>query len=249
MEQPVSPCADLADTRVELALGLLSGTDQGDRRLPPGLVPDVPGGGRRPARGWSTSSRCSHPRSNRPRASRPVCWRRWSTAGWSRRGRRVPDAFRAGRMIGGRAAAVVAVGLVALGLVLGFAADRTGDHEPAEQGLIPPVKTALAVSPSGRTTCRVMVTGTNPATVLVSLDGSPGASGAYAVAVQQVDGPTIELGTLQLADGHGVLARSVPVRRGHADDDADVRGGRQGALRGAPHRPGRDVPSPVAIGR
>ena len=47
--------------------------------------------------------------------------------------------------------------------------------------------------------------------MLVSLDGSPGASGAYAVAMQQVDGPTIELGTLQLADGHGVLARSVPV--------------------------------------
>ncbi len=106
---------------------------------------------------------------------------------------------------------MVAVGLVALGLVLGFAADRTGDHEPAERGMNPPVKTALAVSPSGRTTCRVMVTGTNPATVLVSLDGSPGASGAYPVAVQQVDGPTIELGTLQLADGHGVLARSVPV--------------------------------------
>jgi hypothetical protein len=128
-----------------------------------------------------------------------------------RRGRRLPDGFRGGRLIGGRAAAVVAVGLVALGLVLGFAADRTGGHQPVEQGQVSPVKTALAVSPSGRTTCRVVVTGSKPATVLVSLDAPAEASGAYAVAMQQVGGPTIELGTLQLAGGHGVLARSVPV--------------------------------------
>ncbi len=204
-----SACADLADTRVELALGLLSGTDR--------------------AAAVSHLAACRTCREEvddlsrvvdqltllAPPAEPPPGFETRVLAavadGRVGRGRRLPSPFRAGRLIGGRAAAVAAVGLLAMGLILGFAADRTGDRQAAEPGQVPPVRTALAVSPSGRTTCRVMVTGTNPATVLVSLDGSPGAAGAYAVAVQQVGVPTIDLGTLQLADGHGILARSVPV--------------------------------------
>ena len=209
----MSGCADLADTRVELALGLLSGTDR--------------------AAAVSHLAACRTCREEvddlsrvvdqlsllAPQVEPPSGFETRVLAavadGRVRRGRRLPYAFRAGRLIGGRAAAVVAVGLVAMGLVLGFAADRTGDRPPVEEGyVVPRVRTALAVSPSGRTTCRVVITGTNPATVVVSLDGSPGASGAYAVAMQQVAGPTIELGTLQLTDGHGVLAQAVPVDAG-----------------------------------
>ncbi len=211
----MSTCADLADTRVELALGLLSGTDRAGAvshlascRTCREEVDDLS----RVVDQLSLLAPPTEPPSGFETRVLALVTDGRVERGRMGRGRRLPYAFRAGRLIGGRAAAVVAVGLVALGLVLGFAADRTGDHEAAEQGVrIPPVKTALAVSPSGRTTCRVVVTGSQPATVLVSLDAPPGASGAYAVAMQQLDGPTIELGTLQLADGHGVLARSVPV--------------------------------------
>jgi anti-sigma factor RsiW len=211
----MSGCADLADTRVELALGLLSGTDRAAAvshlatcRTCREEVDDLS----RVVDQLSLLAPQAEPPSGfETRVLAAVAGGR---VGRGRVGRRrpLPYAFRAGRLIGGRAAAVVAVGLVAMGLVLGFAADRTGDRPPTEEAnVVAPVRTALAVSPSGRTTCRVVITGSNPATVVVSLDGSPGASGAYAVAMQQVGGPTIDLGTLQLTDGHGVLARSVPV--------------------------------------
>lgn len=211
----MSGCADLADTRVELALGLLSGTDRASAvshlatcRTCREEVDDLS----RVVDQLSLLAPHAEPPSGfETRVLAAVADGRVGR-GRVGRGRRPPYAFRAGRPIGGRAAAVVAVGLIALGLILGFAADRTGDHPPADEAnVVPPVRTALAVSPTGRTTCRVVVTGTSPATVLVSLDASPGASGAYAVAMLQVGGPTIDLGTLQMTDGHGVLARSVPV--------------------------------------
>ena len=206
-------CADLADTRVELALGLLSGTDR--------------------AAAVSHLAGCQTCRDEvddiarvvdqlallAPQAEPPTGFETRVLAavagGRAGRGRR-HRSRRAGRLIGGRAAAAVAAALVGIGLTIGLGLTvglgvvRTDDH-PARQWAAPAIRTAVAVSPSGRTTCRVVVTGTRPAAVLVSLDAAPGASGGYNVAVQQAGGPTIDLGTLQLVDGHGVLARSVPV--------------------------------------
>ncbi len=201
-----SACAELADTRVELALGLLSGTDRA------AAVAHLAGCQTCREEVDDLARVVDQLALLAPQAEPPSGFetRVLAAVGGGRVGQRRRRLARpTGRFIAGRAAAMVAVALVGIGLVLALDVVR-GDHQPTETAT-PSVRTALAVSPSGRTTCRVVVTGTRPATVVVSLDAPPGASGAYDVAVQQAGGPTIDLGTLQLADGHGVLARSVPV--------------------------------------
>jgi anti-sigma factor RsiW len=226
-----SACAELADTRVELALGLLSGTDRAAAvshlagchrcseevddisRVVDQLALLAPQA--EPPAGFETrvlAAVAGGRVGRRARPGRPGGQGR-SGGGGGRSGGggaggpgpgRLP-----GRLVAGRVAAMVAVVLVGLGLVVGLAVLR-GD-QPRRPVASPLVKTALAVSPSGRATCRVVVTGANPAVVLVSLDAPPEANGGYDVAVQQAGGPTIDLGYLRLVDGHGVLARSVPV--------------------------------------
>jgi energy-converting hydrogenase Eha subunit A len=208
-----SACAELADTRVELALGLLSGTDRA------AAVAHLAGCQTCREEVDDIARVVDQLALLAPQAEPPPGFetRVLAAVAGGRVGRGGRKRSRPGaRLVAGRAAAMVAVALVAIGwvvaigLVVGLNVVRTDDR-PARQSATPSVRTALAVSPSGRTTCRVVVTGTRPATVVVSLDAPPGASGAYTVAVQQAGGPTIELGALQLADGHGVLARSVPV--------------------------------------
>ena len=202
-----SACADLADTRVELALGLLSGTDRA------AAVAHLAGCQTCREEVDDISRVADQLLLLAPHAEPPSGFetRVLSAVAEGRvgRGRRLPRR-RSGRLLVGRAAAAAAVAFVGIGLVVGLAVVRTDDR-PAGQSAATSVRTALSVSPSGRVTCRVVVTETTPATVLVTLDAPPGASGAYDVAVQQEGGPTIELGSLQLTDGHGVLARSVPV--------------------------------------
>ena len=82
------------------------------------------------------------------------------------------------------------------------------------------VRTALAVSASGRSTCRVVVHGGDPASLVVSLDGPPGSSWEYVVEAQPVKGAAIPVGRFALSDGRGLLATTVAV---DADDLKSVR--------------------------
>jgi hypothetical protein len=71
------------------------------------------------------------------------------------------------------------------------------------------LRTGLAVSASGRVSCRVVVSGTRPASVLVSLDGYPGAESAFTVEMQTLTGETVPLGPVHVTGGHGLLVQSL----------------------------------------
>jgi len=109
------------------------------------------------------------------------------------------------------AAAVVMLG-VGGGLVVQSVNDR--DEGPA------PVRTALAISASGRSTCRVVVHGGRPASLVVSLDGPAGSNREYVVEAQPAKGSAVPVGRFALADGHGLLATTVPM---DAEDLKSVR--------------------------
>ncbi len=74
------------------------------------------------------------------------------------------------------------------------------------------LRTALAISPSGRTTCRVVLAGGNPSSLLISLDGPPDLSSEYTAEVQPARGKAIPVGRFNLADGHGMLSTTVAAR-------------------------------------
>ena len=67
------------------------------------------------------------------------------------------------------------------------------------------MRTGLAVSASGRVSCRVVVSGTRPASVLVSLDGYPGADTDVTVEMETVTGEVVPLGPVHVTGGHGLL--------------------------------------------
>ncbi len=71
------------------------------------------------------------------------------------------------------------------------------------------LRTGLAVSASGRVSCRVVVTGTRPASVLVSMDGYPGADRDFTVEMLTVTGDTVPLGPVHVTGGHGLLMSTV----------------------------------------
>jgi hypothetical protein len=71
------------------------------------------------------------------------------------------------------------------------------------------MRTGLAVSTSGRVSCRVVVTGDRPASVLVSLDGYPGADAAVSVEMETSGGEAVPLGPLTVTGGHGLLVRTL----------------------------------------
>ncbi|MEA2685243.1 MAG: hypothetical protein QOE93_438 [Actinomycetota bacterium] len=101
------------------------------------------------------------------------------------------------------AAAALAGGLVATTLGTPPAVDEAGV-----------IRTGLAVSQSGRVSCRVVVTGDRPATVLVSLDGYPGADADVRVEMETVGGAPVALAPLHVAAGHGLLVQNVDVEAG-----------------------------------
>ncbi len=76
-------------------------------------------------------------------------------------------------------------------------------------GEVTPLRTGLAVSASGRTSCRVVVTGTRPASLLVSLDGYPGADTDVSVVMETATAETIPLGPLHITGGHGLLVTTL----------------------------------------
>ena len=81
----------------------------------------------------------------------------------------------------------------------------------------PPVRTALALSASGRSTCRVVVSGGDPASLVMTIDGTPGTSWEYLVEAQPAEGKAIPLGRFSLSDGRGMFTATLGI------DGADLR--------------------------
>lgn len=113
---------------------------------------------------------------------------------------------RLGRIARVAVAAVVLLVAAGGGLLVGRAMDDT----PAG------VRTALAVSASGRATCRAFAYGEQQAWVFVSLEAPREWTAAYRVEVTTEGGGTAAtLGTLQLADGGGTLGGTLDVPASH----------------------------------
>ena len=117
--------------------------------------------------------------------------------------RRVTGRWGRVRRVGLAAALVMAVGVG--GGVVGAAWHSPSGPQPAA------LRTGLAVSASGRVSCRVVVSGTRPASVLVSLDGYPGADTDVTVEMQTITGGTVPLGPVHVTGGHGLLVSTVDV--------------------------------------
>jgi anti-sigma-K factor RskA len=109
--------------------------------------------------------------------------------GWARRGR-----------------VAVAAALVVLAGAGGLFVGRGVDDPP------PGVRTALAVSASGRATCRAFAYGEEQAWVFVNLEAPREWTADYRVEVTTEGGGTASaLGTLKLADGGGTLGATIDV--------------------------------------
>ena len=119
------------------------------------------------------------------------------------------------RRLRGRSLVAVAAALVMFAVGGGLVAQVVDDDDGPQR-----VRTALALSASGRSTCRVVVHGGDPASLVVSLDGPPGSSREYVVEAQPAKGAAIPVGRFALADGHGLLATTVAI---DADDLKSVR--------------------------
>ena len=109
---------------------------------------------------------------------------------------------------GGRLVALVAA-LVAVAAVGGGVVATAVRGPSAREATV--LWTGLAVSASGRTSCRVVVFGDRPASVLVSMDGYPGDEPEFMVEMETVGGTTLALGPMAVAGGHGLLVRSLDV--------------------------------------
>ncbi len=103
-----------------------------------------------------------------------------------------------------RSLVAVAAALVMLAVGGGLVAQVVDDDGGPQT-----VRTALAVSASGRSTCRVVVHGGDPASLVVSLDGPPGSSREYVVEAHSVKGAAVPVGRFALQDGRGLLATTV----------------------------------------
>jgi hypothetical protein len=129
------------------------------------------------------------------------------TAGGGGRGGRSRSRGRAG---GGRRRAGLIGALVVAAAVGGGAVGAVLRSPEADRGPTP-LRTGLAVSASGRVSCRVVVSGTRPASVLVSLDGYPGADADVTVEMTTVTGEVIPLGPVHVTGGHGLLVSALDV--------------------------------------
>jgi len=100
-------------------------------------------------------------------------------------------------------AATVLVAAVGAGIVT-----QAVGHDHGSERL----RTALAISPSGRTTCRVVVAGNDPASLLISLDGPAELSADYVAEVQPANANAIPVGRFSLSGGHGMLSTTVATK-------------------------------------
>ncbi|MEA2932255.1 MAG: hypothetical protein QOI56_1040 [Actinomycetota bacterium] len=122
--------------------------------------------------------------------------RRTSGRGSRRRGR-----------TGALVAAVAVVAALSGGMVATALRSPSGGQPSA-------LRTGLAVSASGRTSCRVVVSGSRPASVLVSLDGYPGGDTEVDVEMETASGAAVPLGPLSVTGGHGLLVRTLDIDAG-----------------------------------
>jgi len=127
------------------------------------------------------------------------------TAGGGTRSGRSRGRAGGGRRRAGLIGALVVAAAVGGGAVGAVLRSPAADHEPT------PLRTGLAVSASGRVSCRVVVSGTRPASVLVSLDGYPGADADVTVEMTTVTGEVIPLGPVHVTGGHGLLVSTLDV--------------------------------------
>ena len=131
---------------------------------------------------------------------RPIRTRRADRAGGTGAGGSGADRGR-GRRVGLVAGLVMAAAIG--GGAVGAALHSPPGREPAA------LRTGLAVSASGRVSCRVVVSGTRPASVLVSLDGYPGADTDVTVEMETVTGEVVPLGPVHVTGGHGLLVSTI----------------------------------------
>jgi anti-sigma factor RsiW len=112
------------------------------------------------------------------------------------------------RVLVGVAAAVMVAGLSGAALL----STSAGDKPPVE---VADVRTALASDVNGHWTCRAVVYGTDPTWLVVSLDRTDGLSAAFSVeAVHAGDDTPVPVGTFTIDQGHGSLAKAVPLPAG-----------------------------------
>ncbi len=194
-------CAELREVSVELALGDLSGSERADAVTHLGSCPmcgQLVGDLTRVAEELLLLA---------PELEPPPGFESRVLASLIEEAR--PRRFRLRSLLA--AAAAVVMLAVGGGLVV-----QAVDHDDRADT----VRTALAMSSSGRATCRVVVHGDRPASLVVSIDGPPGTKWEYVVEAQPSKGAAIPVGRFALADGHGLLAANVPL---DADELKSVR--------------------------
>ena len=124
------------------------------------------------------------------------------------------------------------VGAVAAALVLGVLAGHLFTSTSTSTRGSDGVRVALAGAEGGKATCRAVVIPGSPARLVVTIDetgDADGDSGDYVVeAAPSGRGPTQNVGTLRLVDGHGVLSTSIA---GPAEDVKAIRVFQSGELR------------------
>lgn len=105
------------------------------------------------------------------------------------------------------AGCLTAVASLVVGFGVALLIDGDGNRSPA-------VRTAVAVEDGGRSICRAVINGADPAWLFVSLDEPGEARADYIVELELARGGPVRVGRIELRDGHGVLAVTIEL-----DDD------------------------------
>ena len=115
------------------------------------------------------------------------------------------------------------VGAAAMALVAAMSGVGVAELGPRGDGRgvpkvvapIASVRTALATDPAGRWTCQVVVYGTQPTRLVVSLDRTDALSAGFSVeALREGSDDPIPVGTFTISEGHGSLATTVDLQAG-----------------------------------
>jgi hypothetical protein len=146
------------------------------------------------------------------------------------RGRRAPRPTRptaeperrwGGPILVGAAAALIVVAGVS-GLIAGATRGRNsavGEQAQAANQLA--ARTVVIRADAGRSTCQLVAfpaEAAQPARIVVSLDEPGDPPSSYQVLAERTDGgPAVMVGTIAMADGHGMLAASIPAGTGPVD--------------------------------
>lgn len=114
------------------------------------------------------------------------------------------------RMLVGVAAAALVAAMAGAGVTA--LVDEGGRHPVVSAAVTAGVRTALAVDPDGRWTCRAVVYGDRPTWLVVSLDRADTLTATFTVEAFPGDSPDpVHLGTFATDQGHGTFAQAVPM--------------------------------------